>query len=137
MPDLTFTDVRLIDDKPVQPDTILLGETCAAFDVVQQIANKYVRSTATDAAKSRPSHILLQGGNDLENVVALPLATGQSFQLIGATTVLGDQYVLSANLGKIADRADLVPTNLLTDIAKGSSASEKIIVSVEATGIVL
>ena len=137
MSDLTFTDVRLIDDKPVQPDTIGLGETCAAFDLVQLIAGKYFRSTSTDAAKSRPSHILMQGGNDLENVVALPLATGQSFQLIGATTVLGDQYVLSANLGKIADRADLVTTNLLTDIAKGSSASEKVIVSVEATGIVL
>jgi len=132
MPNLTITDVKQITK--VTPISLILGETCVAFDIVQQIGSKYELCVATDAAKGKPSHILLQGGDDLDLAVALPLANGISYTLTGPTLVVAKQYVLSATPGKITDREDLTVGQLLSDILKGSTAAIADI-QVDETGI--
>ena len=121
MPNLTITDVQQITN--VTPISLVLGETCAAFDIVQQIGSTYSLCVATDAAKGKPSHILLQGGDVDDLVVALPLANGVSYTLTGPTLVVAAQYVVSATPGKITDRADLTVGQLLTDVLKGNTAA--------------
>ena len=121
MTNLAITDVQQITK--VTPTSLVLGETCAAFDIVQQIGSKYERSIATDAAKGKPSHILMQGGDDTDLVVALPLANGLQYTLTGPTLVVAAQYVVSATAGKIAERADLTVGQFLTDVLKGSTAA--------------
>lgn len=139
MSNIVFTDVRMISANPADPESIVLGETCAVFDLVQAVSGQYVKSVATDAALGRPSHILIQAGVLDDNVAAFPLVEGASLRLIGATPaiVVGDQYVLSATAGRIAERADLLATQILTDIAKGEAAAEDIVLGVDATGLVI
>ena len=78
MVDIAITDVKQI--AKVSPVSLELGETCAAFDVVQLSGAKFVRSDATDDLLGAPTHILLQGGADTEQVVALPLTNGPKLE---------------------------------------------------------
>ena len=120
MVDITITEVKQITK--VTPASLILGETCAAFDVVQKVGSKYMLSDATDAALGLPTHILLQGGILDEFVVALPLIG--SYTLTGPTLIVADQYVLSgANPGGIAPRVDLTVGQFLTDIFKGATSA--------------
>lgn len=131
MANQVITGVKLITK--ASPISIILGETCVAFDIVQKVGQKYMLSVATDAGLGAPTHIILQGGVDNGYVVALPL-NGQSYDLGGVTLVQSAQYVQSATPGKIAERADLTSGQLLTDIFKASTAAIADF-QIETTGI--
>ena len=117
MVDISITDVKMITS--VGPASLLLGETCVPFDIVQLVGSKYQLCVATDALLGNPSHILLQGGVDTEFVAALPLIG--SYTLSGTALVKAAQYVVSATKGKVAPRADLITGQFLTDIFKAAS----------------
>lgn len=132
MPDLTITGLAFKTKPSVQ--AILLGVDVAAFDVVYKPATGYAPANATTQETAQAIYIALHAGLAGEYVGAV--AIKGTAVITGDTLVQGGEYVVSVNDGKIAPRADLVSTNVITSLFTAASATEAQML-VDATGVVV
>ena len=134
MADLTVTTIEPADSR-TRAITAQAGEAISAGDLIY-LDSADTKMKLADASAAATSGVV---GISLTSAAAdgdyLVYVTSQTIDL-GAILTAGTFYYLSATAGKICPAADLVSTNVVTQLGYATSTSQMIL-NVVDTGVVI
>jgi hypothetical protein len=141
MADITITPANVLAPLTTKDD--IAGEALAIGDVVckkdttvnGKAAKRFYGAQCDVLADSIVDGIVIGGALAAEQPIRVVRDRGVEIS-IGGTTVVGVEYVLSANKGKISPRADLVTGNFYRRIGIGI-AGNKIRLDINNTGLTI
>lgn len=132
---VTIADVEVTDRNNGNLVQITLGETVTAGEPLYKATSggKYLRAQADDGTRRKAEGICVLGG-DLDSIGMMIKTAGAKIKL-GATIAVGEVYVVSANLGKIAPIGDISTTGHYYTVLGIGATTTELQLLIDDTGI--